>query len=207
MLQSNRIPASVPSYLVCDRGFIADYGIGLVHPKTRDLRRFVEAGYLFEGSTIAELAVATGVDGDALAQTIERYNRYAETGLDEEFGRGTSELNRFNGDASSRPNPCLRRIETGPYYAVAVWPSDLASAAGLRIDTSGRVLRSDGSVVRGLYAVGTDAASIFRGHYPGPGTMIGPAMVFAWRAAMQAAGVLDNYPMPAELAAQIGRSS
>ena len=198
MLQSNRVPASVPSYLVCDRSFIADYGIGLVHPKTRDLRRFVEAGYLFEGHTIAELAVAIGVDGDALAQTIERYNRYAETGLDEEFGRGTSELNRFNGDASSKPNPCLRRIETGPYYAVAVWPSDLASAAGLRIDTSGRVLRSDGSVVRGLYAVGTDAASIFRGHYPGPGTMIGPAMVFAWRAAMQAAGVLDNYPMPAD---------
>ena len=49
MLQSNRVPASVPSYLVCDRSFIADYGIGLVHPKTRDLRRFVEAGYLFEG--------------------------------------------------------------------------------------------------------------------------------------------------------------
>ncbi len=57
------------------------------------------------------------------------------------------------------------------------------------------MLRSDGSVVKGLYAVGTDAASIFRGHYPGPGTMIGPAMVFAWRAAMQAAGHLDDYPI------------
>ncbi len=198
MLQSNRVPASVPSWLICDRSFIADYGIGLVHPGTRDLRRFVQAGYLFEGRTVAELAAATGIDGDVLAQTIARYNRYAEIGIDEEFGRGTSELNRFNGDAASNPNPCLRRIETGPYYAVAVWPSDLASAAGLRIDTSGRVLRSDGSVVRGLYAVGTDAVSIFRGHYPGPGTMIGPAMVFAWRAAMQAAGVLDNYPMPAD---------
>jgi succinate dehydrogenase/fumarate reductase flavoprotein subunit len=197
MLQSNRSPASVPSWLICDRSFIADYGIGLVHPKTRDLRRFVQAGYLFEGRTIAELAARTGVDGDALAGTIARYNRYAETGIDEEFGRGTSELNRFNGDPSAKPNPCLRRIGPGPYYAVAVWPSDLAGSAGLRVDTTGRVLRSDGSVVSGLYAVGTDAVSIFRGHYPGPGTMIGPAMVFAWRAAMHAAGRLDNYPIPA----------
>jgi succinate dehydrogenase/fumarate reductase flavoprotein subunit len=192
MLQSNRSPESVPSFLVCDRSFVRDYGIGLVHPGTRDLRRFVEAGYLLEGRTIAELAAAIGIDGDVLARTVERYNRYAETGVDEEFGRGTSELNRFNGDPESKPNPCLRRIGPGPWYAVAVWPSDLASSAGLRVDGTGRVLRSDGSVVSGLYAVGTDAASIFRGHYPGPGTMIGPAMVFAWRAAMQAAGRLGE---------------
>lgn len=52
--------------------------------------------------------------------------------------------------------------------------------------------------LKGLYAAGADAASIFQGTYPGPGTMIGPAMVFAWRAAMDAAGVLDNYPIPAD---------
>jgi succinate dehydrogenase/fumarate reductase flavoprotein subunit len=198
MLRSNRSPPSVPSYLVCDRSFIADYGIGLVHPGTRRLRRFIEAGYLFEGATIADLAAGIGTDGDALAQTIDRYNRYAETGIDEEFGRGTSALNRFNGDPANKPNPCLRKIGPGPYYAVAVWPSDLASSAGLRTDSRGRVLRSDGKALKGLYAAGTDATSIFRGTYPGPGTMIGPAMVFAWRVAMDAAGVLDDFPMPKE---------
>ena len=126
-------------------------------------------------------------------QTIERYNRYAETGIDAEFGRGTSELNRFNGDPENKPNPCLRKIGPGPYYAVAVWPSDLASSAGLRTDSLARVMRSDGAPLKGLYAVGADAASIFKGTYPGPGTMIGPAMVFAWRAAMHAAGALANY--------------
>ena len=135
-----------------------------------------------------------GTDGEALTRTIERYNQYAESGV--EFGRGTSELNRFNGDPANKPNPCLRKIGPGPYYAVAVWPSDLASSAGLRTDSRGRVLRSDGGAFRGLYAAGTNAASIFRGTYPGPGTMIGPAIVFAWRAAMDAAGVLDNYPIP-----------
>jgi succinate dehydrogenase/fumarate reductase flavoprotein subunit len=193
MLGSNSAAANVPSYLVCDRSFISDFGIGLVHPGTRDLRHFVDAGYLFEGETIAILAAKIGVDGDALVQTIERYNGYAKTGIDEEFGRGASELNRFNGDPTNKPNPCLRKIGTGPYYAVAVWPSDLASSVGLRTDSRARVLRSSGATLNGLYAVGTDAASIFRGTYPGPGTMIGPAMVFAWRAAMDAAGVLDNY--------------
>jgi succinate dehydrogenase/fumarate reductase flavoprotein subunit len=182
----------VPSYLVCDRGFISDFGIGLVHPGTRDLRRFVEAGYLFEGGTIAELATKIGADGEALARTIERYNGFAETGIDEEFGRGSSELNRFNGDPTNKPNPCLRKIGHGPYYAVAVWPSDLASSVGLHTDSRARVLQPSGAPLKGLYAAGADAASIFRGTYPGPGTMIGPAVVFAWRAAMDAAGVLDS---------------
>jgi succinate dehydrogenase/fumarate reductase flavoprotein subunit len=198
MLRSNRSPSSVPSHLVCDQSFISDYGIGLIHPGTRNLRSFIDAGYLFEGSSIADLAARIGVDGDSLSQTIDRYNGYAETGFDEEFGRGTSPLNRFNGDPNNKPNPCLREIGPGPYYAVRVWPSDLASSAGLRTDDRGRVLRSGGTLLKGLYAAGTDAASIFKGTYPGPGTMIGPAMVFAWRAAMDAAGALDNYPIPAD---------
>ena len=80
-----------------------------------------------------------------------------------------SELNRFNGDPDNRPNPCMRKIGPGPYFAVAVWPSDLASSAGLRTDINGRVLTSERLPIPGLYAVGADAASIFRGTYPGPG--------------------------------------
>jgi succinate dehydrogenase/fumarate reductase flavoprotein subunit len=198
MLRSNTVPGNVPSYLVCDRSFIFDFGIGLVHPGTRDLRRFINAGYLFEGGTVAELATKIGVDDEALARTIGLYNDYAESGIDEEFGRGTSELNRFNGDPTNKPNPCLRKIGAGPYYAVAVWPSDLASSFGLQTDSNARVLQSDGKSLKGLYAAGADAASIFKGTYPGPGTMIGPAMVFAWRAAMDASGARDNLTTPTD---------
>ncbi len=188
MLRSHQTAPSIPSFLICDRSFIRDYGLGLVHPGTRDLSRFIKSGYLFQGETIAMLAQAIGVDGDALAGTIERHNQFAETGIDEEFGRGSSELNRFNGDINHKPNPCMRRIGPGSYFAVAVWPSDLASSAGLRTDANGRVLTSGRQPIPGLHAAGADSASIFRGTYPGPGTMIGPAMVFAWRAAMDIAG-------------------
>jgi succinate dehydrogenase/fumarate reductase flavoprotein subunit len=190
MLRSHQTAPSIPSFLICDRSFIHDYGLGLIHPGTRDLTRFIRSGYLYQGDSVAKLAQNIGVDGGALGRTIERHNRFAETGVDADFGRGTSELNRFNGDISNKPNPCMRRIGPGPYFAVAVWPSDLASSAGLSTDINGRVLTSEQRPIPGLYAVGADAASIFRGTYPGPGTMIGPAMVFAWRAAMDIAGKL-----------------
>jgi succinate dehydrogenase/fumarate reductase flavoprotein subunit len=194
MLAAQATVPSIPSYLICDRSFIRDYGLGLIHPGTRDLKRFMRSGYLVSANTLAQLAKQIGVDGDALAETIERHNRLAATGKDDEFGRGASELNRFNGDALNKPNPCMRRIGPGPYFAVAVWPSDLASSAGLCTDRNGRVLTSARLPIPGLYAAGNDASSIFRGSYPGPGTMIGPAMVFAWRAAMDIAGTLDRTP-------------
>jgi succinate dehydrogenase/fumarate reductase flavoprotein subunit len=194
MLASQATVPSIPSYLICDRSFIRDYGLGLIHPGTRDLNRFIRSGYLVSAETLAELAKQIGVDGDALTETIERHNRFAETGIDDDFGRGTSVLNRFNGDPLNKPNPCMRRIGPGPYFAVAVWPSDLASSAGLRTDRNGRVLTSARLPIPGLYAAGNDASSIFRGTYPWPGTMIGPAMVFAWRAAMDIAGTLDRPP-------------
>ncbi|MGT2438638.1 FAD-dependent oxidoreductase [Bradyrhizobium betae] len=196
MLRSNpSTSAAAPAFLICDRTFIRDFGIGLVHPRTKNLNTYLQAGYLIEGETIDQLAHKIGVDGEQLAETVERYNRYAEIGIDDDFGRGSSALNRFNGDPLTAPNPCLRRIGPGPYFAVAVWPSDLAGSAGLRTDSCARVLSHDGKILRGLYAAGTDSSSIFRGTYPGPGTMIGPAIVFAWCAAMDAVGALRRFSL------------
>jgi 3-oxosteroid 1-dehydrogenase len=187
MLRSNKTVPSVPAHLICDRSFIRDYGIGLVHPGTRNLEPFIKAGYLIQADTLHALAQKIGADPIAFEQTIANHNRYAETGVDEEFGRGTTDLNRINGDPNNKPNPCMRKIGPGPFFAVAVWPADLATSAGLRGDGDGRVLDAQGNPIEGLYACGNDLASIFRGTYPGPGTTLGPAIVFGWRAAMHAA--------------------
>jgi hypothetical protein len=45
-------------------------------------------------------------------------------------------------------------------------------------------LRTSGTPIAGLFACGADAASIMRGHYPGPGINLGPALVFGYRTAM-----------------------
>ena len=188
MLRSHDSVPTVPAYLVCDRSFIRDYGIGVIHPGTRDLKPFLDAGYLVESDTLRNLAQKIGIDPDAFEQTVARHNRYAATGVDEEFGRGTSDLNRINGDPTNKPNPCMRPIGPGPFFAVAVVPADLACSAGLRGDAHGRVLDAKGEPIEGLYACGNDLASIFRGTYPGPGTTLGPAIAFGYQAAMHAAG-------------------
>jgi succinate dehydrogenase/fumarate reductase flavoprotein subunit len=192
MLRSNETAPCVPAHLICDRSFLIDYGVGLAYPGTRNFKPFIDAGYLIEAATLHELAAKIGVEPAGLEQTVTNHNRYAETGIDEEFGRGTSDLNRINGDPTNKPNPCMRKIGPGPYYAVAVWPADLAGSAGLRTDAYARVLGNNDQPIDGLYACGNDAGSIFRGTYPGPGTTLGPAIVFGWRAAMHAAGKLEQ---------------
>ena len=187
MLAADRTSPSVPAYLVCDRSFIKDFGIGLVRPRTRNLSAFLADGYLVEGRTLRELAQKIGVNPEGLEVTVAQHNQDARSGVDQAFGRGTSDLNRINGDPLNKPNPCMRPIGPGPFYAVAVWPADLASSAGLWANQHGQVLRPDGQPIAGLYACGNDMASIFRGTYPGPGTTIGPAIVFGWRIAMHVA--------------------
>lgn len=176
------------AWLIADARFIRRYGLGLVLPGGRGLRRLLRAGYLRRADTPEALARAIGVDPLGLAGSIAENNRFAETGLDEAFGRGASVMNRFNGDETAgSPNPCLGPIATAPFYALRVVPIDLAGAGGLRVDVNGGVLDTAGQRIPGLYACGNDASSIFRGTYPGPGTTIGPAMVFGWRAARHAA--------------------
>ena len=187
MLESHRTTPSVPAYLICDRSFIRDYGIGLVHPGTRNLSGFLRDGYLIEAPGPRELATRIGADPDAFEQTVAAHNEDARIGVDRAFGRGTSEMNRINGDPANTPNPCMRPIGPGPFYAVAVWPADLGSSAGLQGNNDGQVLTGDGQPIPGLYACGNDLASVFQGTYPGPGTTLGPALVFGWRIARHAA--------------------
>lgn len=189
---------SVPAYLVCDHAFIRDYGIGLVHPGTRNLARFVNDGYLKRGATIEALAAAIGVDRSALAATMARYNEHAARGDDPDFGRGSNELNRFNGDPGHAPNPCVRPIGPGPFYAVAVYPSDLSTSVGLKTDEHARLLDANGSVIAGLFACGADMSSVMQGAYPGPGTTLGPAMTFAYIAANVMANERAGEPVPLE---------
>ncbi|MBO0367525.1 FAD-dependent oxidoreductase [Pseudomonas putida] len=185
---------SATAHLICDQNFLQRYGLGLVMPlrSAINIARFVKAGYLIKGSTLGELASKLKVDAEGLANTVRTYNAAAANGDDPAFNRGTSPMNRHNGDPQQLPNPCVRPLGDGPYYAVTVQPADLACSAGLSGNADGQVLNMQGQVIDGLYACGNDLASIFRGTYPGPGTTLGPAIVFGWRVARHAARVADR---------------
>lgn len=188
MFDSNKTTPSIPAWLVCDKVFLNKYGLGVVYPGHRNPGKFVDSGYLASAHTLDELADKIGVDPKQLRDTVSRHNGFAETGIDIDFGKGETELNRFNGDALHKPNPCIGPVATQPFYALAVWPADIAVSTGLATDADARVLGSDGKAIPGLYACGNDMASVMAGSYPGPGTTLGPAIVFAYRAAMRAKG-------------------
>jgi succinate dehydrogenase/fumarate reductase flavoprotein subunit len=189
MFESHKTVPSIPAYLICDTAFIRKYGLGNVRPGTRDLSRFERSGYLLTGRTIEDLAGKVGVPASTLRDTVARQNRFAETGVDLDFGKGETELNRFNGDPTHTPNPCIGPLATSPFHAVAVWPADIAVSTGLSTDADARVLDTEGNPISGLYACGNDMASVMAGAYPGPGTTLGPAVVFGYRAAMHARGI------------------
>lgn len=188
MYRSHETANTLPAWLICETAFVTKYGLGAIHPETRDLSQHVAAGYVTVADSLQALAAKIGVDAAGLQDSVARHNGFALGGTDEDFGKGDLELNRFNGDPAQTPNPCLAPIENGPFAAMAVWPAEIGCSVGLATNPDGQVLRAGGAPIPGLYACGNDMGSVMAGAYPGPGTTLGPAVVFGWRAAMHAAG-------------------
>jgi len=168
------------AWLICDHATIRKYGLGFAKPAPVPIGSYVRSGYLQTAPTLRELAGETGIDADALEQTIRQYNRGAVSGEDREFGRGSTAFNRFLGDPEHTPNPNVGPIADGPYYALKLLMGDLGTFDGLATDTVGRVLDAGGRQIPGLYAVGNDRASIMGGNYPGAGITLGPIMTFGY---------------------------
>jgi succinate dehydrogenase/fumarate reductase flavoprotein subunit len=187
MFETNKLSPTIPAYLICETAFVRKYGLGAIHPGTRDLSSFEASGYITMAPTLRQLASKMGIDPQGLDASVARHNGFAVTGPDLDFGKGDTELNRFNGDARNKPNPCLAPIMSGPFCAMEVWPAEIASSTGLSTDENARVLNTEGQPIGGLYACGNDMASIMAGTYPGPGTTLGPAITFGYRAALHAA--------------------
>ncbi len=164
----------VPAWLVFDSGYRRSYRLGPLGKRDPD------PDWLAKGDTVGELADRVGVPGDALEQTVERFNDGARLGADRDFGRGSYPYDRFIGS--------IGPLENGPYYGLRVLPGCLSTKGGPRTDSEGRVLAvNDGSPIRGLYAAGNVAASAFGLAYPGAGGTLGPALVFGLRAGDAAA--------------------
>jgi len=140
------------------------------------------AGIMHSAGSLAELAASIGADATTLRATVDRFNGFARAGIDGDFGRGNSAYDRYYGDPSVRPNPNLAPIEKAPFTALRVVPGDLGTKGGVVTDEHARALRADGSVIEGLYAAGNNSATVMGHTYPGPGSTIGPAVVFGLRA-------------------------
>ena len=185
MVKACKGEPEVSAWLLCDHATLRDYGLGAVAPAPLPIGRHLKSGYLKQGQTLAELATTIGITPAALEATVAQFNAKAESGEDPQFGKGSTAYNRFQGDSLVTPNPCVAPLKTGPFYAIKLVVGDIGTFAGLVTDERTRVLDSARKPIKGLYAVGNDAASIMGGNYPGAGITLGPALTFGYVAALQ----------------------
>ena len=106
---------------------------------------------LVQADTIEELAGKIGVDAEALQATIDRYNEFCASGVDEDFGKNPTTLLPF---------------DEPPYYAIEESGACLTTVSGLRVNERSQVLDVKGGAIEGLYALGNTSGSMFFGTYP-----------------------------------------
>lgn len=128
-------------------GYGSSIPAGVPLPETEEiLQAAIDAGYVYKADTIAELAEKMGFDPEVLEATVEEYNSYCATGVDEAFGK----------DAQY-----LAAVEGGPYYGIVGSSYCYSTCGGLDINTDFQVLLADGETpMGGLYAVGTDSMGV-----------------------------------------------
>jgi fumarate reductase flavoprotein subunit len=130
-----------------------------------EFRELVEIGGTRECPTVAEVADFIGCPPESVSKTLAAYEAAASAQADgqlaeDEFGRTD-----------------FGRAPLGPPYVLArVVPGIFHTQGGLQVDDQARVVRSDASIIEGLYAVGGTAAGISgaaggRGYSSGAGLL------------------------------------
>lgn len=180
MYRLNPTAPDIPAWLVTDQNYRNRYLFRDVAPALPFPDSWYSSGAVVSAWTVQDLAAKMGVPAAALGATVKRFNGFAATGADLDFHRGASVYDHYYTDPAVSPNSCLAPLALPPFYAFKMVPSDLGTKGGLRTDASARVLRSDGTVISGLYAAGNASAAVMGHSYAGAGSTIGPAMTFGY---------------------------
>ena len=116
------------------------------------LEELIEAGVAYKGETLAELAEAMDVNPVTLEQTVAEYNGCCANGDDPTFFKKAELL--------------VPLAEEGPFYAARFAPTPFGSCGDLSVDARMRVRsNTEGGVVPGLYAVGTESVGVMHNDY------------------------------------------
>lgn len=93
---------------------------------------------VFKADTLEELGKKAGINPEALAATVKKYNGFVDSGVDKDFGRKNS----------------LVRLEKGPYYVVKTVPYMMLTKGGPLMNDKAQVLNKDKQPIPGLYQCG-----------------------------------------------------
>ncbi len=143
---------------------------------------------LKKADTLEELADMMGFNDEEKATflaTIERYNGLVEAGEDTDFGK---------------PAYRMSDVAEPPFYAARIAGALLVTTHGIITDTKSRALRTDGSVIEGLYVCGNDQGGFYPHNYPSNFTGInaGRTATFGRIAALDALTLEDSVAISIE---------
>ncbi len=114
-----------------------------------------EYEYTYTGNTVEELAAATGMNAETLAETIATFNAHATAGTTDEFGRAAATMEAF---------------PEGPIYAVKMVPVILNTQGGAMRNENAEVLNNEGNPIPHLYSAG-EFGGICSHQYQGGGNI------------------------------------
>jgi succinate dehydrogenase/fumarate reductase flavoprotein subunit len=138
-------------------------------------------GWVIEGSSIAEIAGAMGIDAQKLQATIDEFNTNAENLEDPHFHRGESAYDRAWSTGMSGPEATLGPIDQPPFYIAEVGVSDIGTSGGAKANVNAQVMTPFGEPIPRLYVCGNNSGIGGPGAgYGGGGGTIGPAMTWAY---------------------------
>lgn len=179
MYERHRKVAAIPAWIILDARHRRRYPFANLPPGYTP-KSALASGFVYKSNTLDGLASKIGLDPGQLSDTVQRFNAMAESGKDEDFGRGGNDYDQFFADPLVKPNGNLGSVEVAPFYALKVYPGDLGTKGGLLTDEHARVLNTSGEPIRGLYATGNTTASVMGRSYPGPGSTLAPALTFSF---------------------------
>ncbi|ACL62644.1 FAD-dependent tricarballylate dehydrogenase TcuA [Methylobacterium nodulans] len=124
-----------------------------------------------QARTIPELALALGLDPDALARTVADFNAAVRPGT---FDDKILDDCRTEGLTPPKSH-WARRIETAPFYAYPVRPGITFTYLGTRVDKQARMIMADGTPAANMFAAGEIMAGnvLGQGYAAGIGMTIG----------------------------------
>jgi succinate dehydrogenase/fumarate reductase flavoprotein subunit len=145
----------IPAHLVYDEGGREVGPIGSFKSNdesinfewSEDNLQEVDAGHIRRANTLAQLAAMIGVDPETFVESVERWNRFCEDGVDRDF---------------RRPPGTMMPIHTPPFYSIEAWPTITNTQGGPVHNARQQVVDPFGAPIPRLYAAG-EMGSLF-GH-------------------------------------------
>ncbi|OCG58831.1 flavocytochrome c [Gilliamella sp. Nev3-1] len=142
-----------------------------VRDENKAVEEYVSNQLVTQANTLEELAQELSIDSRTLANTVARYNQFAITKHDQDFGRTTG---------------IRHPIEKAPFYAIKIAPGVHHTMGGVTINTQTQVLDANKNVIQGVFAAGEVVGGIHGANRIG-GNAVADIIIFGMQAGKKAA--------------------